>query len=525
MDLKERNAWLEAHPAPEGFDAITEGAARVIFENKNEVFYNPSQEVNRDLSVLVLRQFSDQLRQERGEKFDGITILEALSATGLRSIRYWKEVPAIKSIVANDIETAAVKNIRRNVEFNGISDTKVIPNQGDARAVMYQNPKSYDVIDLDPYGSGAEFFDAAVQSINDGGLICVTCTDMQVLCGNYPEVCSYKYGALPLKGKPTHEQAVRIVLASLERSAARYQRHIVPLISLSMDFYVRMFVRVYTRPEEAKRSMMKLSHVYQCAGCGSLHFQPLGRCEGKGASVRYLPAHGPPVNRACDECGRDFKVLGPIWNKSLFDEEFIHKAMAELEKNSALFRTHKKVNGYLSVLSQELPDQPLFYDLPAICKVLHAQQPPMSIFKSAILNADRGYRISISHTAATAIKTDAPPSFLWDVLRGWNKLHPVRPPAPGSVAEAILEKEPSFEADFTEREDAKTQKTKKPRFVLNPPNWGPGTRRQINVKRAAPEAEETERKEGEEEEEDAGEKEEGEGTTAPRHAKKKRQDD
>lgn len=57
-------------------------------------------------------------------------------------------------------------------------------------------------------------------------------------------------------GKPTHEHAVRVVLASLERSAARYQRHIVPFISLSMDFYVRMFVRVYTRPEEAKRSML-----------------------------------------------------------------------------------------------------------------------------------------------------------------------------------------------------------------------------------------------------------------------------
>jgi hypothetical protein len=28
-----------------------------------------------------------------------------------------------------------------------------------------------------------------------------------------------------------------------------------------------------------------------------------------------------------------------------------------------------------------LPDQPLFYDLPAICKVLHAQQPAMSVFK------------------------------------------------------------------------------------------------------------------------------------------------
>lgn len=515
MELEERTAWLEAHPTPEGFEAITEGAARVIFENKNEVFYNPAQEVNRDLSVLVLRLFAEQMRQERGEKFDGITILEALSATGLRSVRYWKEVPGIKSIVANDIETAAVKNIRRNVHFNGISDTQIIPNQGDARAVMYQNQKAYDVIDLDPYGSGAEFFDAAVQSINDGGLICVTCTDMQVLCGNYPEVCSYKYGALPLKGKPTHEQAVRIVLASLERSAARYQRHIVPLISLSMDFYVRMFVRVYTRPEEAKRSMLKLSHVYQCSGCGALHFQPLGRCEGKGASQRYLAASGPPVNRNCDDCGRDHKVLGPIWNRSLYDDEFIKKAMEELEKNSALFKTHKKVNGYLSVLSQELPDQPLFYDLPAICKVLHAQQPAMSVFKSAILNANRGYRISISHTVATAIKTDAPASFLWDILRGWNKLHPVRPPPPGSVAAAILEKEPSFEADFTEREDAKPEKSKKPRFVHNPPNWGPGTRRQINVKRAAPEAETT--KEGEEEAQ--AEKE-----TAQPQAKKKRQD-
>jgi tRNA G26 N,N-dimethylase Trm1 len=35
--------------------------------------------------------------------------------------------------VANDIETAAVKNIRRNVEFNGINDAQIIPNQGDAR--------------------------------------------------------------------------------------------------------------------------------------------------------------------------------------------------------------------------------------------------------------------------------------------------------------------------------------------------------------------------------------------------------
>ena len=41
----------------------------------------------------------------------------------------------------------------------------------------------FSVIDLDPYGSPTPFLDAAVQSTKDGGLMCITCTDMAVLCG------------------------------------------------------------------------------------------------------------------------------------------------------------------------------------------------------------------------------------------------------------------------------------------------------------------------------------------------------
>jgi len=45
-----------------------------------------------------------------------------------------------------------------------------------------------DVIDLDPYGTAAPFIDSAVQAVADGGLLCVTCTDLAVLAGsNYPE--------------------------------------------------------------------------------------------------------------------------------------------------------------------------------------------------------------------------------------------------------------------------------------------------------------------------------------------------
>lgn len=65
--------------------------------------------------------------------------------------------------------------------------------------------KQFDVIDLDPYGCPSRFLDAAVQSIQDGGLLLVTATDMAVLAGNSPETCYSKYGAVSLRIKSCHE--------------------------------------------------------------------------------------------------------------------------------------------------------------------------------------------------------------------------------------------------------------------------------------------------------------------------------
>jgi tRNA (guanine26-N2/guanine27-N2)-dimethyltransferase len=51
---------------------------------------------------------------------------------GLRAIRYWKEIPGVKRIVANDLSESAVEAIKRNVDFNDIPDTCVVPNKADA---------------------------------------------------------------------------------------------------------------------------------------------------------------------------------------------------------------------------------------------------------------------------------------------------------------------------------------------------------------------------------------------------------
>lgn len=87
------------------------------------VFYNPAQVVNRDLSVCALEVFSRQRRSEprrRGGTTAGITILEALSATGLRAIRYYKEISNVRYIIANDLDEGAVQCIERNCVYNDV---------------------------------------------------------------------------------------------------------------------------------------------------------------------------------------------------------------------------------------------------------------------------------------------------------------------------------------------------------------------------------------------------------------------
>jgi hypothetical protein len=103
----------------------------------------------------------------------------------------------VGTVVANDNDAAAVESIRRNVAFAGDAAADVVvPMETDARVLMLQLEKSFDVVDLDPYGTPAMFLDSAMQTVKDGGLMLVTATDMAVLCGNNKEVRAH-LAALP----------------------------------------------------------------------------------------------------------------------------------------------------------------------------------------------------------------------------------------------------------------------------------------------------------------------------------------
>ena len=71
---------------------------------------------------------------DRDTTVSGLTILEALSASGLRSIRYAQEIRLVDKIIANDISEAAYESICKNAKENGVGD-KVVATCSDATLV------------------------------------------------------------------------------------------------------------------------------------------------------------------------------------------------------------------------------------------------------------------------------------------------------------------------------------------------------------------------------------------------------
>ncbi|KAF8010146.1 hypothetical protein BT93_J0945 [Corymbia citriodora subsp. variegata] len=413
-------------------------------------------------------------------------VLEALSASGLRALRYAREVEGIGQVVALDNDKASVEACRRNIKFNGsVACSKVESHLTDARVFMLTHPKEFDVVDLDPYGSPSVFLDSAVQSVVDGGMLMCTATDMAVLCGGNGEVCYSKYGSYPLRGKYCHEMALRILLACIESHANRYKRYIVPVLSVQMDFYIRVFVRIYTSASAMKNTPLKLSYVYQCIGCDSFHLQQIGRTVSKNNSVRYLPGFGPVVPQECTDCGKKFNMGGPIWSAPIHDLEWVTSILADLKSMKDRYPAYDRISAVLTTISEELPDIPLFLSLHNLCATLKCTSPSAVVFRSAVINA--GYRISGTHVNPLGLKTDAPMDVIWDIMRCWVKSHPVKEQPSDQPGSVILAKEPAFQANFARAVASlsKAQAKKVARFLPNPErHWGPKLRagRQITSK-------------------------------------------
>ncbi|RDA96157.1 hypothetical protein CP533_1695 [Ophiocordyceps camponoti-saundersi (nom. inval.)] len=457
-----------------------------------QVFYNPIQQYNRDLSCLAIKAYGHWVQskqvsrqanskkrkrdqkdtlppdeqQSQGDppeaKSRPLKILDALSASGLRALRYGHELPFPTSITANDLSASAVASIQCNVRHNGLQDVISVTNN-DALALMYRcvaddldkrdrhgNPAKshkFDVIDLDPYGTAAPFFDAAVQSVrDDGGLLCITCTDSAVWAGHsYCEKAFALYGGVPVKGPYSHEAALRLILHAVATSGARYGLAIEPLLSLSIDFYARLFVKVTRRQQTVKFNGVRTMLVYSCdQGCGAWETQPLLRAKpapnkkGSGSFYKHGMALGPTTDRFCQHCGFKMHVNGPMFAGRIHSQDFIQRILDEIPKAPPeVYKTLPRLEGMLRTAQEELVAElelrtdvdPLEAELAAVdgspffvvpgkvASIVSCATPSDDMFRGALIHL--GFKVGRSHCRPGSIKTDAPWSTIWWMMTEW----------------------------------------------------------------------------------------------------------
>jgi tRNA (guanine26-N2/guanine27-N2)-dimethyltransferase len=393
-------------------------------------------------------------------------ILDALSATGLRALRYAHEIPFTTLVTANDLLQTATEAIELNIIHNKLED-KVSANTGNALSHMYRfvgddckdakgQPRSsekYDVIDLDPYGTAAPFLDAAVQAVrDDGGLLCVTCTDAGVWASNsYPEKSYSLYGGTPMKGVMSHEAGLRLILHAIASSAARYGLAMEPLLSLSIDFYARVFVRITKSASDVKFLAGKTMLINNCdTGCGAWTTQTLGKNrlmkDKNGKNFFWKHAFGPASlgGDNCPHCNMKTHLAGPMYAGPIHSPEFIKRILNGLPSVSQdTYQTTTRIEGMLNLALEEIfpleedPDSPTafsktrrydhsivdpapFFFIPsALSKVIHCVTPHEDAVRGALRHL--GYWCTRSHAKPGSIKTNASWDVIWEIMREWTR--------------------------------------------------------------------------------------------------------
>ena len=224
---------------------------------KNPAFFNPVQVTNRDVSVLLA---SCLLKKEA-------TVLDLLSATGVRAVRFAKEA-CLRNVFANDVNPTAAKLIKKNAAHNKAKSKIFNLRAHEFLSRKYQlNQKIYfDYIDVDPFGTPVPFLDATVKAlVPNGGIIAVTATDTANLCGVNVNACRRIYGAVPSHGELMHEIGIRILLKKIIEVGAQYDIALTPIFCHSTLHYMRVYLRAESGAKKADEILKNIG-MYQTAG-------------------------------------------------------------------------------------------------------------------------------------------------------------------------------------------------------------------------------------------------------------------
>jgi len=338
---------------------------------KEPAFFNPKAKLNRDFSILAYAAF---LKKFQGPKI----FLEGLSGIGARGLRVANELK-IDNLIINDLNPSALKMAEYSANLNKLENIEF--SEKEVCRFLSDHSKKGErgsIIDIDPFGSPAAFFDCGIRATMHGGILSTAATDLQVLNGLFQDACQRKYGGIPVRVEYGNEMAIRLVLGCLRVVAARLGVKIIPMFVESEMHYYRTYVKVKNRPDQEKN----IGYIIHCKNCGHRKIIIEQELE-------------------CELCKLKTSIAGPLWIGKIFDKEFVEDMLLEIP-NSTVDKTCEKILGKC-LAESEMPGT--YFTLDEIASRMKSSPPKL---ENAIINLQKNnFEASVTSFSPTGFRTNA----------------------------------------------------------------------------------------------------------------------
>lgn len=272
---------------------ITEGETKLAVSDK--VFFNPWMESNRTITVQLLNEFFKK-------PFNAI---DALAGTGAKGIRIANETKA-KHVILNDLNPNSQKTMKKSVQLNKLKNVET--TSLDANILLSQHKFSENFVDIDPFGSPAQFTDSAIRALlPKDSVLGLTATDTGALAGSFKNAALRRYNIIAQKTPFYNEFGVRALAGFAVREAAKYDIGLSVLFAHATRHYYRVFLKTNRGKTAADKAIKKVKPLFYNPKTGEMNYES-----------------GP-------------MQLGPIWSGKIYEINLFN----ELDTNLPYYDIHK----------------------------------------------------------------------------------------------------------------------------------------------------------------------------------------
>jgi tRNA (guanine26-N2/guanine27-N2)-dimethyltransferase len=239
----------------------------------------------------------------------------------------------------------------------------------------------YDLVDIDAFGSGAAFVQAALEVTKIGGLMYLTSTDGRTYSGREPQRALRQYGAYVRSHPSVQEQGLRLLLGNLAQQAAQRNLGIEPIFSFFWGDTCRVMTKLVQKPTLTASNYGFLGY---CHYCGNYQ----------------RPAWKKLSQASCPHDQQPLTLSGAMWLGALHNDDFLTK-MLRLAQQWDWQDVVKLLE--MMIAENDLP--PYFFPLKEIGSRAKIDLPKLDFLLDTLQK--QGFMASRTHIQAQAIKTNA----------------------------------------------------------------------------------------------------------------------